>query len=123
MSNSQNRKIRVYCAGKLNDMACDYTKNVSRMCKCAIEVQKCGFAVYVPGIDLLMGLIAGDYEYNDYFDNSQAWLEVSDAVFLTPGWETSQGTKREIGLAESLGIPVFEDLYTMKGYFNAVYKK
>jgi hypothetical protein len=113
-----NKMKRIYIAGKLNDMACDYIKNVSRMCRCAIEVQKCGFAVYVPGIDLLMGLVAGDMEYYKYFNNSQDWLKVSDAVFLTPGWETSQGTKREIELARSLNIPVFDDITQMKGYLE-----
>ena len=36
-----------------------------------------------------------------------AWLEVSDAVVLVPGWEQSNGTKKEIEVAEKLGIPVY----------------
>lgn len=101
---------RVYIAGKLNDMACDYIKNVHRMIIWSEKVRKLGFAVYVPGTDFLQGLIFGNWEYADYFDNSQAWLDVSDAIFLTPGWETSEGTKREIERAKGQGMPVYSDL-------------
>lgn len=109
---------RIYIAGKLNDMACGYIKNVNRMIKTAIEVQKHGFAVYIPGIDLLVGLVHGGMEYENYFNNSRFWLAASDAVFLTPGWETSEGTKKEIELAKSLEIPVFESLSRMVEYFS-----
>lgn len=98
---------RIYIAGKLNDMACDYIKNIHNMVVWSESVRKKGFAVFVPGIDFLQGVVFGDWEYDDYFDNSQPWLAASDAMFVTPGWEKSIGTKREIELAESLGIPVF----------------
>jgi len=101
---------RVYIAGKLNDMACDYIKNIHRMIVWSEKVRKLGFAVYVPGIDLIQGIIFGNWEYEDYFDNSQPWLDVSDAVFLTPDWEASKGTAREIERAKEHNIPVFADL-------------
>ena len=105
---------RVYIAGKLNDDACGYIKNLHRMIEAAREVRRAGFAVYVPGNDFLEGLVAGDFDYSEYFDNSQPWLAASDAVFLTPGWETSEGTKREIEYARLLNIPVFDDLAQMQ---------
>jgi hypothetical protein len=101
---------RVYIAGKLNDDACGYIKNLYRMIIAGNKVRKLGFAVFIPGLDILQGLVAGDFGYMDYFDNSQAWLDASDAVFLTPGWETSLGTKEEIKRANAQGIPVFSDL-------------
>ena len=101
---------RVYVAGKLNDMACDYIKNVHRMIVWSEKVRKLGFAVYVPAIDFIQGMVFGDWNYDDYFDNSQAWLDASDAVFLVPGWETSEGTKREIERVREQNIPVFDDL-------------
>ena len=110
-------KRRVYIAGKLNDDACGYIQNLHRMIAAAELVRKAGFAVFVPGIDFLQGIVAGNLGYADYFENSQAWLEVSEAVFLTPGWETSQGTAKEILRATGLGIPVFEDIEKLKQYF------
>ena len=101
---------RIYIAGKLNDDACGYIKNVHKMIHWAEKVRKLGFAVFVPGLDFLQGVTFGNWEYNDYFDNSQPWLDVADAMFLVPGWQESKGTKREIERAKEKGISVFDDL-------------
>ena len=111
-------KYRVYIAGKLNDDAVGYIKNLHKMIKEGDYVRRLGYSVYIPGLDFLVGLQSGDMEYPDYFNNSQPWLEVSDAILLVKGWETSNGTKREIELAEKLGIPVFEDLLQMHLFFQ-----
>ncbi len=101
---------RVYVAGKLNSDACGYIKNIHKMIIWAEKVKKLGFAVFVPGLDFLQGVLFGDWEYSDYFDNSQPWLDSADAVFLVPGWETSEGTKREIERAKKQNIPIYTDL-------------
>ena len=101
------RTMRVYVAGKLNDDAVGYINNLRAMFFTAERVRKAGFAVFVPGLDFLMGVVIGGWEYSDYFDNSQPWLAASDAVFVGANWKTSAGTAREIEYAESLGIPVF----------------
>jgi len=112
---------RVYVAGKLNATdACEYLRNVHRTIVWAEKVRKLGFAILVPGIDLLQGIVFGNWQYNDYFDNSQPWLDVSDAVFLVPGWETSPGTKREIKRADRQSIPVFSDLTKLAKYLTDV---
>ena len=77
---------KIYVAGKLNDSAVDYIKNLNVMFKVADGVRKLGFAVFVPGLDFLIGVVFGDWDYKDYFDNSQPWLEASDAVFVGPNW-------------------------------------
>lgn len=104
---------KVYIAGKLNDNAVGYIKNCHKMIKTAKAVRDAGFSVYVPCVDFLEGLVDGDFEYNDYFDNSQPWLLSSDAVFLTPGWGSSEGTKREIALATEHNIPMYDNLNIM----------
>lgn len=111
---------KVYIAGKLNDSAVGYIKNCHKMIKTAKMVRDAGFSVYVPCIDFLEGLVDGNFEYNDYFDNSQPWLLSADAMFLTPGWGSSEGTKREMILAADNGIPVFDSLSVMIAHFNGV---
>jgi len=101
---------RVYIAGKLNGMAVEYTKNIHRMIFWGEKIRKLGYSVYIPAIDFLTGAVIGNYEYADYFENSQSWLDVSDAVFLVPGWKDSEGTKREIARAMRRGIPVFTSM-------------
>ena len=108
---------RIYIAGKLNDLAVNYLLNVHKMMITAEEVRKAGYSIYVPAIDLLMGIAFGYTKYEDYFNNSQPWLEASDAIFLTPGWETSKGTEKEIQTAWKNDIPVFDDLLSMNNYF------
>jgi len=104
------RKTRVYVAGKLNDDAVGYLYNVHKMMETAEACRLAGFSVFIPAIDLLCGIKHGYSSYEDYFENGQPWLMASDAVLLTPGWESSKGTAAEIATAESLGIPVFTEL-------------
>lgn len=111
---------KIYIAGKLNDMAVSYLFNVYKMMTVAEEVRKAGYSVYVPAIDLLMGIKFGYEDYHDYFDNSQPWLEAADAVFLVPGWETSEGTKREMALAKSKNIPIFDNIEDMNRCFKKI---
>ena len=115
--------IRVYVAGKLNADAVGYIQNMHRMIKTAKELRDAGFSVYVPCNDFLEGLVDGGFDYKEYFNNSQPWLSVSNAVFLTPGWETSSGTAKEIDLANELNIPIFSELSSMKEYFNKLLNK
>lgn len=100
-------KKRIYIAGKLNADAVGYIKNIHKMIKTAKEVRDAGYSVYVPCNDILEGIQNGDFDYEDFFGNSQPWLLASDAVVLVPGWETSPGTKRELDLAAENNIPIY----------------
>src|SRR5574343_650302 len=101
------KAILVYVAGKLNADAVGYLHNVAKLMKNCEDVKNAGMGYFCPAIDLLMGIKFNYDKYEDYFDNGQVVLLHSDAVFVTEGWETSEGTKREIKLAEEYGIPVF----------------
>jgi hypothetical protein len=112
-------QYRVYIAGKLNGMACDYIQHLRRMIVEGEKVRKEGFSIFTPGIDFLCGLVLGNWNYDDYFQNSQAWLEASHAMFVQgDDWETSNGTKNEIERAKRIEIPIFyDDIKGMKKYF------
>lgn len=101
---------RIYIAGKYNDN--DVVKVLSNIRKgidMAAWLIKNGYAVYCPFLDFQLAFTpSGNFlEKSDYQDNSMAWVDVSDALMILPGWETSGGTKREIARAKELGIPVF----------------
>ena len=114
----QERKIRVYVAGRLDDMAVGYNKNRARMLSCALRLHRKGYSVFVPCMAEQMALLDGKWEYKDYFDNSQPWLLVSDAMYLVPGWEESKGTAAEIVTADKNGVPVFDNLKDLEKYFK-----
>lgn len=116
-------KKKVYIAGRLNDMAVDYLLNCHKMMTIAEDVRKAGYSVYIPCIDYTMGMMFGWTKYEDYFDNSQPWLEVANAVFLVPGWEMSSGTRREMERADVLDIPIFDNIEKMNEHFNEIEKK
>ena len=54
----------------------------------------------------MCGLVGGDYEYADYFENNQEALKRCDEIYVLKGWENSEGTKKEIALAKKLKIKV-----------------
>jgi len=110
----------IYVAGALRGDVPTYISNCSRMIKYAESIRRSGVAVYIPCLDLLQGLVMGDMEFTDYFNNSFEVLKRCDGVYLVPGWENSEGTKREIALAESIGIPVFSDMIYLKQYNKEV---
>lgn len=101
---------RIYIAGALNSDACGYIQNLSRMTKFANKIMRLGFAVFSPGNDFIQGVVSGKLHYDDYFNNSQELLRASDAMFVVPGSEKSEGVARERAVAEQLGIPVFETI-------------
>ena len=107
-------KKLIYIAGALRADVPSYIKNMHRMIKEADKVRRCGFAVIIPCEDILRGLVCGDYEFEDYFDNSFVILERCDGVYVVSGWENSEGTKREIKEALLLNIPVFYDVEKLK---------
>ena len=113
------KQIKVYVAGALNSDAVGYIKNSHRMCLWAEKVRKLGASVYVPSIDFLLGFLNGDWEYKDYFENSQPWLDVSDCLFLVPGYEDSEGTKKEISRAYMMDKPIFMELNEIKKHIKS----
>jgi hypothetical protein len=104
---------KVYVAGKLNDNAVGYIKNMHQMITTADTIRRMGYSVYVPCLDFLSGLVHGGYGYADYFQNNLPWMLASDLVFVVPGWETSTGTKNEIEIAKANNIPVYFNIHDL----------
>ena len=102
-------KKLVYIAGKLNGDACGYIQNVYEMVNYAESIRMIGCSVAIPCNDLLHDMIISGHEYEDYFENNVEIMKRADAVALVPNWKSSEETKKEIKIAEKLGIPVLYD--------------
>ncbi len=110
---------RVYVAGLLTPRghwsshpAIDYIINRREMIKWGLKTFLAGFTPFVPAFDMDFWTVAEGQPITEAMIKrySKDWLEVCDAVMLTPGWEKSLGTLAEIKLAERLNIPVFKNL-------------
>lgn len=58
-----------------------------------------------------------------YVKIDNAMLECSDVIVLLPGWENSEGSRKEVELAKSLGIQIIayervKDLEKKEGVFR-----
>jgi len=103
---------RVYVAGPYSaDNIITCLENMRRGMRAGTEVFLAGYAPWVPWHDFHHTLmLRSNYEtltVEDYYKYSMAWLEVSDAVLVLPGFETSKGTLAEINRAGELRIPVY----------------
>ena len=108
---------RIYCAGPYSaNNVIDVLKNIGRGEKACAELFAMGYAVFCPWHDksYVTDNPDGEFTVQQFYDFSMAWLEVSDAVLVLPGWETSQGTIAEIAHAVELNIPVFYSLEDLR---------
>jgi hypothetical protein len=111
---------RVYIAGAYSaDNVISVLGNIRNGIRGSVETLMEGYAVFCPWIDFQFSLALREDEtltVEDYYNYSMAWLEVSDALLILPGWEQSVGTKAEIARAKELNIPVFYELIDLKKY-------
>lgn len=117
---------RVYVAGLLTprgtwskNLAIDHLLNQRKMIRSSLDAFFAGFDPFVPAFDHQFWMVMQDNEciteamIKRY---SKSWLEVCDAVLLTPKWKKSPGTLAEIKYAEELGIPIFKNLEDLIEY-------
>jgi hypothetical protein len=106
-------RLKVYVAGAYSaDSAIGALNNIRRGVQWSKKVWLAGHAPFCPWADhlFILGMDDGEMAVSmsgmDYYDASEAWLTVSDVVFVTPGWENSKGTQMEIAKAQEIGVRV-----------------
>ena len=114
--------IKIYIAGALSSkeknnrnpsqVVVDYLQNVHRICKVAGEVRKMGFAPYVPALDLLLGVVNGDWIEENYRGLGMEFLEICDAMLVI---SNSWGVQEEIKEAKRLCLPIYYSLEELHG--------
>jgi len=112
---------RIYVAGPYSsNTALGILANVGAGLRASLAVWKAGYAPYVPWLDILIHIMnptVAQTTVQECYDWSMAWLEVSDAVLVLPGWKKSKGTLAEIARAKELEIPTFYSLATLNRHF------
>lgn len=70
-----------------------------------------GFSVFCPHIDFLylLGNHGKQITKAMLQKNSMAFVADCDCMLILPGWEDSPGTRREVGEAVRLNIPIYFD--------------
>lgn len=126
MAMSSKKITRVYIAGLLTprgtwskNLAIDHLINERKNVRAGLDALFAGFDPFVPAFDhkfwwvMREGEVITEAMIKRF---SKSWLEVCDAVVLTPKWRKSSGTLAEIELAKELGIPVFNTLEDLIEY-------
>ena len=106
--------MRIYVAGPLSSnentkrspskVVTDYIQNLHTMLWIATAIRRRGHHPYVPGLDLLLGVVSGGLEEEDYRELGMSFLEVCDAVYVVG---QSWGVEQELKRAKELGLPVY----------------
>ena len=104
---------RVYVAGAYSaDNVITVLDNIREGMRLSTRIMLAGYAPFCPWLDFHFQLMLRNGErftVEDYYRYSLAWLDVSDAMVLVPGWERSRGTLNEIDHASRISIPIFYD--------------
>jgi len=112
---------RIYVAGAFNGPdVLTVLENMQRGMRVAVQILMEGFAPFTPWHDFHHTLMLREGEklpLDTFYAFSIAWLKVSDAMFLVPGWEESHGTSKEIKVAKQYGIPIFKTIGELKIHF------
>ena len=105
---------RIYIAGAYSaDNVITILDNIREGMRLATKVLLLRYSPFCPWLDFHFQLmLRGDEKLTveDYYTYSIAWLEVSDAMLLVPGWQNSKGTKDEMEIAYKMDIPILYDI-------------
>jgi len=118
---------RIFISGAItptgpSNHAIEYLTNVRTGVQAATSLMLAGFVTYCPMIDfqLFLGLYPGE-EIREEVIRGYALSFVehwAEAILVLPGWEKSQGVKKEVSAAVRCHIPVFYDEMDMTKYFQ-----
>lgn len=116
----KRKPVKVYVAGPYSaDNVLDVLRNIGKGEYYASLLFAEGFAPFCPwhNKDYMVRL----WDHHEitvdmFYKYSIAWLEVSDVMFLVPGWKKSKGTLEEIPFAQCRNIPIFTSMSELIKY-------
>lgn len=118
---------KIYVAGPIRDPnPIKFLQNIREGIRTAGMLITEGYAPFCPHLDYQYFLQWQSSEYPDLeqiMAVSIEWLRRCDAMFLLPGWRTSDGTMREINFAQLADIPIFSSLTELNNHFKTNHEK
>ena len=100
---------RVYVAGPFRaDTAWRIQQNVRAAEAASLAIWGAGGAALCPHKNTEH--FQNELPDSTWLEGDLCWLEVSEAIYMLPNWEFSEGARLERNEAERLGLPVFYDL-------------
>lgn len=104
---------RIYVAGPYSaDNVIAILDNIRNGTRACVELMLAGYSPFCPWLDYQFQFYLRDGEslsVEDYYRYSIDWLDVADAVYVLPGWESSKGTVAEISRISGTK-PIYYDL-------------
>lgn len=85
----------------------DYLQNVHAMCRVASILRKKGHVPFTPALDLLLGVVGGDWEEEDYRGMTTEFIKVCDAVVVI---SLSWGVERDLETAREHGLLIYNSV-------------
>jgi hypothetical protein len=109
---NKRRRFKVYVAGPIQGAnILDTLANMEHGNQWTARVFAAGFSPFpVFADEQFLRIVRPVPHIEDVYAYSLAWLRVSDAVLLIPGWAGSRGAQAERKEAERLSKPCFESI-------------
>lgn len=109
------RRPVIYIAGPFRHAsATQMAANVMTAQAAAVAVAQAGAAPYCP--HAAIGHAFGQIAESDAEAINDAFLRLSDGIWLLPGWGQSVGARRELELAKSLGLQIFRSAHEVSAW-------
>lgn len=110
-------RVRVYIAGPYQGSLMEGLDHIRSGIRAATELMLSGYTPYCPFTDWHFYLMLMENEaltVSDFYECSLAWLYMSNAVLVLPGWVKSKGVLAELKIAKEEGIPIFFSIEELK---------
>lgn len=105
----------VYIAGPFRHASqTQVAANVMTAQAAAVALARLGFVPYCPHANL--GHAFGQIDEATAEAINDAFLRLSDGIWLLPGWGQSVGARRELELAKSLGLQIFRSAHEVSAW-------
>lgn len=104
---------RVYIAHAIS--LGDRVQNVADAVKAMRDLFYAGYAPFCPGLSSYVQDQL-QFSHSDWLELDLPWVAACDAVLRLPG--ESVGADREVALARSLSVPVFDSIGELRKYFE-----